>query len=523
MRNNQPVTQREVHFGAHEHLITTTDLRGKITFVNDGFARVAGFTPEELVGQPHNIIRHPDMPSGAFEDMWNSLKAGKSWKGLVKNRCKSGDHYWVDAFATPICRDGQVVEYQSVRTEASREQVARAEAVYRQWRAGQLPNHLRRPLLGLRNSLALLMLLPFVLVAMELGVNNLQNAFFLLTGYLLAVAVIYGLLTPMVSAARLQRANRIMTYIYTGRQDELGDLEYARMLARSELRAIAARIQNSATALEANKQTSTQMATAAVESVTAQQSRLTENSAAIEELSQSVKEVAERASQTSDAANQSVGKAETGRGLVDRMADAISALAEKLDAVREQIGHLAARSKEIGSVTDVINEVAEQTNLLALNAAIEAARAGEAGRGFAVVADEVRGLAKRTHESTTRINDIITGLQRDTGEAVKSIDAGVKTVGESVSLAQEVRGTLHEILEDVQRIASYMLDVASASEQQASVTGELAQQTLQVSDLAEQSVAAGGRVHLEMQSLAQQVDALTVLSGHFVQSLTGNR
>ncbi len=117
MRVNQPVTQRERLYPEHQNLISTTDLESRITYANDEFCQIAGFTLAELQGSPHNLVRHPDMPPQAFADMWRHLREGKSWMGPVKNRCKNGDHYWVNAFVTPIQdASGKVVEYQSVRT-----------------------------------------------------------------------------------------------------------------------------------------------------------------------------------------------------------------------------------------------------------------------------------------------------------------------------------------------------------------------------------------------------------------------
>ena len=109
MRNNLPVTEREYEIAADATLMSTTDLDSRITYANAAFVAVSGFEKEELLGQPHNLVRHPDMPREAFADMWATLRAGQSWTALVKNRRKNGDHYWVRANATPVRRDGQVV------------------------------------------------------------------------------------------------------------------------------------------------------------------------------------------------------------------------------------------------------------------------------------------------------------------------------------------------------------------------------------------------------------------------------
>ncbi len=140
MRVNQPVTQRERLYPSHQNLISTTDLESRITYANDEFCQIAGFTLEELQGAPHNLVRHPDMPPQAFADMWRHLREGKSWMGPVKNRCKNGDHYWVNAFVTPIQdASGKVVEYQSVRTAPDDAVKQRAERVYDEMRRGKTP------------------------------------------------------------------------------------------------------------------------------------------------------------------------------------------------------------------------------------------------------------------------------------------------------------------------------------------------------------------------------------------------
>ena len=142
MRKNLPVTDTERTFGEETKLISATDLRGKIRYCNDAFVDVSGFSRDELIGQPHNIVRHPDMPSEVYEIMWSHLKAGKPWMGLVKNRCKNGDYYWVSAYITPITENGEVVGYESVRSCPSKAQKTRAGTVYRRINGGKKPGGL---------------------------------------------------------------------------------------------------------------------------------------------------------------------------------------------------------------------------------------------------------------------------------------------------------------------------------------------------------------------------------------------
>ena len=137
MKNNQPVTQNEVHMKDGSILVSRTNLKGIITYCNEDFIEISGFTEKELIGKNHNIVRHPDMPPAAFADLWRTIKAGRPWNGLVKNRAKNGDHYWVEANVIPILKNGKVVEYMSVRTKPSRAMIDKAEALYARMNSGE--------------------------------------------------------------------------------------------------------------------------------------------------------------------------------------------------------------------------------------------------------------------------------------------------------------------------------------------------------------------------------------------------
>ena len=150
MRNNQPVSDQEHVLPADATLVSVTDLKGRIVYGNPTFITVSGYVREELMGQPHNIIRHPDVPAEAFRDLWATLEAGKPWRGIVKNRRKNGDHYWVEANAIPILRDDRTVGYLSVRTVPTREQIGAAQALYDRMNAEQAQGRLT---LGLHRGL----------------------------------------------------------------------------------------------------------------------------------------------------------------------------------------------------------------------------------------------------------------------------------------------------------------------------------------------------------------------------------
>ncbi|ALJ27712.1 chemotaxis protein [Stenotrophomonas acidaminiphila] len=144
MRQNLPVTGREIEIPDGEEIVSRTDLKGKIVYVNPTFVRVSGFSEAELIGQPHNIVRHPDMPAAAFADLWATLKANRPWTGMVKNRCKNGDHYWVEAHAIPVYENGEHVGYMSVRKRPTREQIREAEQAYAAFRAGTSRKQVRQ-------------------------------------------------------------------------------------------------------------------------------------------------------------------------------------------------------------------------------------------------------------------------------------------------------------------------------------------------------------------------------------------
>nr|WP_282100122.1 methyl-accepting chemotaxis protein [Thauera aromatica] len=213
MKINLPVTDNELQLHDGEDIVSRTDLRGVITYINDAFVRISGFTETELIGSAQNIVRHPDMPPEAFEDLWRTLKAGKPWSGVVKNRCRNGDFYWVMAKVTPIREGGHITGYLSVRTRPSRQQIEAAAALYRDIRAGKAslaPKQSR-----IRRFAGRLMALP-------LGARLYGLVGFLLTGLVLGAIVGLGL------GAYLQRG---LERVYQDHATSAHDVEHILMLS----------------------------------------------------------------------------------------------------------------------------------------------------------------------------------------------------------------------------------------------------------------------------------------------------
>ena len=239
MRKTGPVNDTEVTFGPNDQLVTSTTEKGVITFANDTFCRVSGYSHEQLLGQAHNIVRHPDMPAAVFKTMWEDLKAGKHWLGLVKNRCANGSYYWVDAYITPLRQEGRIIGYESVRSAPSREQIERAEASYRRINSGkpaipQLGHWWGRYQLSLMAGLMTFILFAFDLaIAGDLSLASLSFA--VLACFMVAAGLTWltnrNLRHPL-QAARSVIYNPIASYIYTGKTDMAGEL----LLAQHALR-----------------------------------------------------------------------------------------------------------------------------------------------------------------------------------------------------------------------------------------------------------------------------------------------
>lgn len=514
MRNNGPITGREVPVSNNEEIVSSTDIRGNIQFCNDYFCQIAGYSREELLGQPHNILRHPHMPKEAFGMLWDAIKAGRPWMGIVKNRCKNGDHYWVDAYITPLREHGQIYGYESVRVRTSPEVQQRAERVYERIQKGKniysLPEkiwHVFGEAIQAGSLTFILLLGIFYLTsslsaAMVAGVAGIA----ILSGFI-NFWITHRKLAPSLANARSILSDPVAAYIYSGRCDATGEIMLAQIAIQARLRTALGRFGESARELHDKSEASHEQAKKTYTGMSAQQRETGNVANAMQQMSLAVQEVASGATQTSTATSLALTEVKKGNDVIAGANRAIVDLSTTVGNLGEMLERLSEDSRRIGSVVDVIRGIAEQTNLLALNAAIEAARAGDQGRGFAVVADEVRTLAQRTQESTSDIQEIIGKLGQATQAASSSMNECLELAGRSVTEMVNVENALHSISDSVTTIDGMSHQIATAAEEQSSMAMEIERNTQAIAAISTQSqheIDMADRLTQEMADLSQR-------------------
>lgn len=511
MRTNLPVSGREYPFPSGQTLVSTTDTQGRILYCNHIFVEVSGYATEELLGQPHNLIRHPDMPEEAFRDMWETIASGRPWSAPVKNRRKDGDHYWVMANATPLMENGVPVGYMSVRTEATREQIEAAEALYATMReekqAGRRVHTLKAGRL-VKNSLG-----GKVSEALRLGLSSklfLVLAVVLLVGHFLSglipaavpmagvfdfaleAAVLAGawwylnrlMVTPLDGLIRVgntMAAGDLTQTVVRTRSDQLGDLEQSLGQLSVNLKSIVRDARDQSGEMVVGTKEIAQGNLDLSQRTESQASNLEETAASMEEITGVVKASADSAVQASLLSADVLSTAERSNAAVAEVGSTMKEIQEA--------------SRRIADITQVIDSIAFQTNILALNAAVEAARAGEQGRGFAVVASEVRALAQRTSTAAKEIKVLIE-------ESVTSVDAGHnKTLHASKSMEEAVQG--------VRRVNSLVDEISHAAREQLTGISQINQAITELDTITQQNAALVEEIAASAQSLEGLAKATT--------------
>ena len=350
------------------------------------------------------------------------------------------------------------------------------------------------------------------------GVIGVSVAAALLT-VLLAWLLTRSIVTPLrkaVEVAETIAGGNLSKLIEDDGKDEPARLLSALSTMQANLRQTIQHIAGSATKLASASEELSAVIEEASKGLQQQNNEIDQAATAVNEMTAAVEEVARNAVSTSEASGQSNQAAREGRDRVMETVGAIQTMTQDVQNTAAMIEGLATQGRDIGKVLDVIRAIAEQTNLLALNAAIEAARAGEAGRGFAVVADEVRALAHRTAQSTQEIEKMVAGIQNGTGEAVQSMQQSNQRTQTTLEMARAAGVALEQITQSIGLINERNLVIASASEEQAQVSREVDRNLVNIRDLATQSAAGANQTSAASHELSRLAVDLNGMVARFV-------
>lgn len=482
MKDQKVILDREYFFDDSKVIISKTDLKGRITFVSPDFAEISGYTKDELLGKPHNIVRHPDMPKWAFKDLWDTIQRGEPWQGIVKNLRKNGEYYWVDATVIPVRKEGQIVEYMSIRRKPRKKDVERAKKLYNEIKSGYIPKQSLIKKTGLRRKLFTFGALFNTLLILNLvGIwfQNFSKDFLLyINSFTILISLVYGIYIWNLVRSLLDASEKIQEQLssfslgnfqftvpedYEFKNTEMSKIYRSLKTAMQAIWGILLQIKSKSLEvfgfseivhLENTKlnRLTQDFATSAQEKL----ANLEQISASIEEIHSSTFNFSKDVDEIHSYTDKFFTKLESITRQLNTLENANLEIQRKLahhegetENALQSMRMILDFSRKIEKIILIIKDIANKTNLLSLNASIEAERAGEHGKGFAVVAREVSKLAEETNRSVKDIKELITGTSNTVSKGEKQISSIFSEMKEIIQKIEKSIQTNQEISEEI--------------------------------------------------------------------------